>query len=259
MHRDIKPHNVLVDSDGQVKLLDFGIAKVLREHDWSSKVETATGRSPMTPTYASPEQLRAQPITAASDVYSLGVLLYQLLTGELPYAAKPESSLALVLAICESPVPRPSTRFGTNNAEASNEHRGIADARRSSVSGLHRRLRGDLDLITLMALRKDPDRRYRDARCMGEDLQRHLTHFPVKARQDSRVYRASRFIARHKLAVRVTLLGIALSAGLGVWSLWLASANREQSKEIVADRDHFYPWSPGALLATRRNLGGCRG
>ncbi len=253
VHRDVKPANVLVSSTGDVKLLDFGIAKLERGHAAASPFETGTGVTPMTPAYASPEQLRGGDISTATDTYALGVLLYLLLTGELPYEAGADSALGLAQAICDAPVVPPSRRLAT---------------RKQASSGLHRRLRGDLDTITLMALRKEPHRRYPNAGALGDDIQRHLDQFPVHARADSLPYRGSRFLARHKHAsaiAAVALVAIGISGGATVL---LARSNSVKSDKIEAERsgrhelmDHLVglyesadPWKPGANSETRALL-----
>jgi eukaryotic-like serine/threonine-protein kinase len=208
VHRDLKPSNILVTAGGQVKLLDFGIAKMLATGD---STITQTGFRAMTPEYASPEQLRGDAIAVASDVYSLGVLLYELLSGQRPYLVQSREPHELAKAILEqTPIP-PSERAPERD---------------------RRRLRGDLDTIVGTALRKEPDRRYRSVELLAGDIRRHLDGLPVVARGDTRAYRAGKFVRRHRAGVLAgAAVALALVAGLGA-ALWQARvASREAAKE----------------------------
>ena len=196
VHRDIKPGNILVAGSATPKLLDFGIAKLLRS-DVSPETAglTRTGLRPMTPEYASPEQVRAAPITTATDVYSLGAVLYRLLTGQTPLELPP-GSVEMERAICEKD-PRPP----------------------SQVAGqaVSRELRGDLDTIVLKALQKDPARRYASAEQLSADIQRYLDGMPIQARPQTLVYRAGRFVRRNRVPVAAAaLVMISLAAGMTV-------------------------------------------
>jgi eukaryotic-like serine/threonine-protein kinase len=195
IHRDLKPSNVLVDEQGQVHLLDFGIAKLLVEGQAEATELTLHGGQALTPDYASPEQIAGASLSTASDVYSLGVLLYQLLTGERPYQLPRLAGTALARAVLEIDVPRPSSVV-SNHASA-------------------RQLRGDLDTIILKALKKNPAERYASADAFDQDLRRHLAGEPVLARADGWGYRAGKFLRRHRLGVGLTALVI-VSLGVSV-------------------------------------------
>jgi non-specific serine/threonine protein kinase/serine/threonine-protein kinase len=197
LHRDIRAGNILVDSAGAPKLLDFGIARLLEEDDagQSALVQSSLGQSAITPQSASPEQVRGEPPTTASDVYALGLLLFELLAGEPAYRLQTGSMDEMSRVVCEEPPPRPST---------------LADAPAARV------LKGDLDSIVLKALEKEPAQRYRRADDLAADLRRYLQRLPVHARPGGMLYRASKFAVRHRVSMAiaaVVLLAIGLAAG----------------------------------------------
>lgn len=192
VHRDIKPGNILVTNDGEPKLLDFGLAKLIDEGLGFDVTETATNYRALTPAYASPEQLRAEAITTSTDVYSLGVVLHELLTGERPFKFEGKSLDEIIRAVSSTEPSMPSRTTVTNQ-----------------------KLKGDLDNIILKALRNEPDRRYGSVEQLAEDIERHLDGLPVMARKDTFYYRASKFIVRNRGAVAAALLILAtVAAGI---------------------------------------------
>jgi len=216
VHRDLKPTNILVTPQGDPKLLDFGIAKLLSPMEAGTEA-TGTFVRLMTPDFGSPEQLLGRRITTASDVYSLGVVLYELLTGQRPYSLEGRSPGEVERLVVETAAERPSSAA---------PHR------------LKRALRGDLDKIVLKALEKDPVRRYPTAAELSDDLRRQLGGFPVRALPDRAAYRAGKFVRRHRVGVAATAaVTLALVAGLGaaLWQARVARGEREVAQRHLAD------------------------
>jgi serine/threonine-protein kinase len=208
IHRDLKPANILVTPDGYVRLLDFGIAKLLDDDGARDSALTEFGPRALTPDYASPEQIRGEPLTVAADVYSLGVLLYELLTERLPYPRKSRAELEHAILNLEPQRP-------------------------SDVAG--RALRGDLDTIALKALKKQPEERYATANALADDVLRHLQGRPVLARPDSTRYRLMKFVGRHKVGVAsaaAALIAILAGAGVSIWQARVAIAEKEHAQEV---------------------------
>src|SRR5262249_55247494 len=189
VHRDLKPSNILVTPDAQVRLLDFGIAKLLLEGKAGETELTRLGGRALTPDYASPEQMLGQPVTTASDVYSLGVVLYELLCGSRPYRLKRDSPAALEEAVLAGDAVAPS-RSAISEA--------IAQARATGRRKLVRSLAGDLDTVALKALKKDPSERYPTADALAQDIERCFAGEPVLAQPDSTWYRTRKFLWRNK-------------------------------------------------------------
>jgi serine/threonine protein kinase/tetratricopeptide (TPR) repeat protein len=236
VHRDIKPGNILVALDGAPRLLDFGIAKLINP-ELAGEAPTATAMV-MTPAYASPEQARGERITTATDVYSLGVVLYELLTGHHPYRLKSRQALDVLMAIAAQEPEKASTAVARvvemteplRDSFAPITPEVVARTREGTPERLMRRLRGDLDNILLMALRKEPQRRYASVEAFSDDIRRYLEGMPVKARKPTVGYRAGKFVKRHvvglgaALAVLVLLVGFAVAMGV-------------QSARVARERD----------------------
>ncbi|MCU1263882.1 MAG: serine/threonine protein kinase [Acidobacteria bacterium] len=224
MHRDLKPSNILITPDGVPKLLDFGIAKVFNQTVAEPSAEyTLTGLPVFTPYYASPEQVRGETLTTTSDVYSLGLLLYELLTGLHPYHSRNTPPHELVHIICDQEPARPSDAiadFRLQKAESETSFR--------TEIGNPKSLRGDLDNIILMALRKEPARRYASVDQFSEDVRRHLDGLPVVARKDTFKYRATKFMRRNRLGVAAAAIILLSLVGGMVATAWQARAARAE-------------------------------
>jgi eukaryotic-like serine/threonine-protein kinase len=216
VHRDIKPSNILVTAEGEPKLLDFGIGKLLDSSDEVAALPTLTVVPVLTPEYASPEHVRGETITTASDIYSLGVLLYELLSGNRPYRIKTRRPDEIARAVTDTEPAAPSSVVTDQYSE------------------FRKFLKGDLDNIVLMAMRKEPQRRYASAAQFSDDIRRHLGGLPIRARKDTIAYRSSKFVARHRVGVAAAaLLILSLIGGL-IATIW--EARRAYQERTIAQR-----------------------
>lgn len=233
VHRDLKPSNIMVDANGQVKLLDFGIAKLMQ----SDSAITGTQSRVFTPEFAAPEQVRGEVVTTSVDVYALGLLLFHLLTGKKPYGITATTPAAYEQAILNQEPQRPSRAVVEEDPDDQSQTGARAIARQMLPAKLSAALSGDLDAIVLKALRKEPEQRYPSVSALADDIERFLQHQPVQARRGNLRYVATRFLQRHALASALGLLAVvSLLIGSGV-ALWQAQAAQAEARKSRAALD----------------------
>jgi eukaryotic-like serine/threonine-protein kinase len=238
VHRDIKPSNIIVTSDGEPKLLDFGISKLLDENSLG-ETGTATAFGMLTPNYASPEQFRGETVGTSTDIYSLGVILYELLTGKLPYKIREKRIDEIARAVCEIEPTAPSRSInaesGKRNAEYKTASSPVIENNQRSASSIQRSLRGDLDNIILKTLRKEPERRYSSVEQFSEDIRRYLEGLPISARPDTFGYRAEKFIKRNRGAVVAGSSGLMMLIG-GITAVSWQYVRAERERKLAEKR-----------------------
>ena len=241
VHRDLKPGNIMVGTNGKIKLLDFGISKIVSEEPELDITNTKTALHLMTPEYASPEQVRYEPVTTSTDVYSLGLVLYKLLTGTFPYDVAQKTPLEIGNTILESAPQKPSTRVATKDSVV------VDQSIKAAKTKLAKSLRGDLDNIILMALRKDPERRYSSVDQLLRDVRNFRSDRPVLARPESALYLAGKFVKRNRASV-LTAASVALILCLAVIFSFRQAAIANDQRQIAENRLYDLRDLTGSLM-----------
>lgn len=268
VHRDLKPSNMLVMQDGVVKLLDFGISKLLDEEAQATLPITVplteADHPMMTPEYAAPEQVRGEPITTATDTYQLGILLFELLVGKRPFVVQGRSRHAVEQAILDQAPTRPSMAVTLTDPthEAPEDTAALAKTRGGlTTEELRRQLKGDLDVIVLKALNKQPERRYGEVSALVEDIRRHRAGLPVMARPASMTYRVRKFVERNRVGVAtglVVLLSLIVGLAGTIWQARVASQEREKAEIVSAYLTQLFsasnPWEATTDSMTVRDV-----
>lgn len=240
VHRDLKPGNILITDDGVPKLLDFGIAKLLDSETVPRGDLTHMGEQPMTPRYASPEQVKRQPITTASDIYALGTLLYRLLTGRLPCQLESCPFAEVSWRIVDTEAIRPSQIvMRTEVVETVKGQRtwspeSVSRTRDGEPDQLRRALVGDVDAILLKALRKEPQKRYASVEQLAEDLRRHLSGLPVSARKGTFIYRGGKYLRRHKWWLTAAMISLLSLTGFFIRERHRLESERQQAEQVTS-------------------------
>ena len=241
VHRDLKPNNILVDTNGEPKLLDFGIAKLLENSSVQQTMAvTREGMRAMTPEYASPEQVRGEPISVATDVYALGVLLYKLMTGLSPYGVSTAVPREYEAAILDNEPRRPSTVVTLPDTDPA-----VGTSRATSPQRLQRRLAGDLDNIVLHTLHKEPERRYATANALATDIGRYLAHQPVLARGDDWAYKLRKFVIRNARSLALTVLVVTSIATLVAYYTMKLADERDRANLAAAQSNEVATFLTG--------------
>lgn len=230
IHRDLKPNNILVQKDGSLKLLDFGISKVLSAEAENIDMPTITQAeiNLLTPEYSSPEQIRNSNISVSTDVYSLGLILYRLLTGKPAHEFASQSFIEYEKVVCQDSIKKPSSILLKEDDELK-INGDIGTVRKTTIKKLQRTLSGDLDNICMMALRKEPERRYATAEVFAYDIERYLTNLPILARKESLVYTSKKFVLRHKAAVISAIVLFFIFNGLILFYTFQLKSERDKA------------------------------